>query len=87
MDDRTLLELAAKASGRIGWTINAELSGPQLTIWDMPDGACTAWRPLHDDGDALRLAVKLGLTVEIAPEHGFALARARNRITRMAAER
>lgn len=33
----------------------------------------TYWRPLGDDGDALRLAAKLGLTIEM-PEGGDATA-------------
>lgn len=45
MDDRELLELAAKAAG---------LPWDQWVI----DGN-DSWNPLTDDGDALRLAVKL----------------------------
>lgn len=59
MTDRELLELAAKAAGiELRWH---------------PDGAAYAdvrapgywgvWNPLEDDGDALRLAVKLQLQV------------------------
>jgi hypothetical protein len=50
VSDRELLELAAKAAG----TYYAEGES-----WDENAG----WNPLTDDGDALRLAVKLGLTV------------------------
>lgn len=46
--DRELLELAAKAAGR---TLRWNSIGTQ--------DARYAWRPLEDDGDALRLAVKL----------------------------
>jgi hypothetical protein len=46
MTDRELLELAAKAYGIDHWY------GKEGTI---------DWNPLEDDGDALRLAVKLGL--------------------------
>lgn len=46
--DRELLELAAKAAGRV--YVDGE-------SWD--DGA--GWNPLEDDGDAFRLAVKLYL--------------------------
>lgn len=51
MTDRELLELAAKAAG---------------LPWDrwVIDGDDT-WNPLTDDGDALRLAVKLHLTVRM----------------------
>lgn len=55
MDDKTMLELAAKAAGiggmhypKGGWLIN---------------GSFDIWNPLTDDGDALRLAVKLELIV------------------------
>ena len=53
MNDRELLELAAKAAG--------------YEVWEHPEGSlCIAppmrrWNPITDDGDALRLAVKLRL--------------------------
>lgn len=56
MSDRELLELAARAAGINGIYIETAC-GPCLSIVD----ACGAWRPLTDDGDALRLAVKLNL--------------------------
>lgn len=52
MTDRELLEAAAKA-------VNGGVWHP-LTH-DTPNGT---WNPLADDGDALRLAVKLGLVVD-----------------------
>ena len=52
MTDRELLELAAKAAGI---EIKYNYLGTQ-------DARC-AWYPLTDDGDALRLAVKLRLTI------------------------
>jgi hypothetical protein len=98
MDDRTLLELAAKAVGWRGWR-------SKHGYWNVerPDGTsqscCQGWMsfdpstgqklpkpalsdalveagfdPLTDDGDALRLAVTLGLMVQIAPEHRMATA-------------
>ena len=53
MTDRELLELAAKACGELtpSWYGNS----------DYMDGVLSRWNPLTDDGDALRLAVKLGL--------------------------
>ena len=61
MNDKELLELAAKAAGgivyveEIGW------------IHEDADGNRGAWwKPLTDDGDALRLAVKLGLTIRVS---------------------
>ena len=50
MSDRELLELAAKAAG-------------MDSLW-RGDEDGLSWNPLTDDGDALRLAVKLGLTIE-----------------------
>ena len=52
MSDRELLELAAKAAG-----IEGEWSSSGL--WHRH----TLWNPLTDDGDALRLAVELGMDV------------------------
>ena len=64
MDDRELLELAAKAAG----VDPTKLKTPYVS----QDGLATGWNewnPLTDDGDALRLAVKLRLDVEwIDPE-------------------
>lgn len=55
MTDKELLELAAKAAG-IKPTINA-VGWP---AWTTGHGSgCFAWNPLEDDGDALRLAVRL----------------------------
>jgi len=58
--DRELLELAAKAAGItwVGHTAKGLAQGR--------NGACMVlpWEPLTDDGDALRLAMKLGFTVE-----------------------
>ena len=52
MDDRTLLSKAAKAAGE--WSDKEPL---QHII--------NRWNPLTDDGDALRLAVKLGITIDM----------------------
>jgi hypothetical protein len=64
VSDRGLLELAAKAAGYGEvWTLDSDPDtfyiGPRYT-----GGApkYRVWNPLTDDGDALRLAVKLGLT-------------------------
>jgi hypothetical protein len=53
--DRELLGLAAKASG--------ELTEAWLGNEAYFDGVLGRWNPLADDGDALRLAVKLHLAV------------------------
>lgn len=57
--DRELLELAAKACG-FDW--REEFPGaPQLLIFSGQEPGGSRWNPLDDDGDALRLAVKLQL--------------------------
>ena len=63
MNDRELLEAAAKAAGIEGkfmeWGPPDHLPGCGFVskIGNWP------WNPLTDDGDALRLAVKLGLAI------------------------
>lgn len=49
MNDRELLELAAKAARM------------ESLCWSKQNHGDRAWDPLFDDGDALRLAVKLGI--------------------------
>ena len=66
MNDRELLELAAKAAG-----IEVEWSDITGCFWSDGD----SWVPLTDDGDALRLAVKLGLCVRIDNRVGFSWVR------------
>ncbi|MDH0335129.1 hypothetical protein [Metapseudomonas otitidis] len=63
MEDKELLELAAKAAG---YTL----------VWSSVDGIpprkaddMETWNPLTDDGDALRLAAKLELEIQIF--HGY----------------
>lgn len=63
MDDRELLELAAKAAGlHLSW-------GPKGCWPYLRPAHCNVrqatWNPLEDDGDALRLAVKLRMCVSI----------------------
>lgn len=64
--DRELLELAAKAAGVVH---------PEILARHLASG----WNPLTDDGDALRLAVKLGISpdwggfdVEVCRRHSGA---------------
>lgn len=63
MSDQELLELAAKAVGhRVIWYG----TNPEVCLMHAPGGASgTRWNPLHDDGDALRLAVNLRITPHI----------------------
>src|SRR5690606_33542874 len=56
MSDRELLELAAKAAG---YEYSAQ--GGYIVV----DGIPGNWNPLFDDGDALRLAVKLDMIVTV----------------------
>lgn len=57
MNDKTLLELAAKAAGIAAHTF---IDGSFLHI--LHGQIVARWNPLDDDGDALRLAVKLELS-------------------------
>lgn len=66
MDDRTLLEAAAKAAG-----IELTDFHGLLVIPDAEAG-CPPWNPLEDDGDALRLAVRLSIDVEFEGKVVFA---------------
>lgn len=69
MSDRTLLENAAKAAGiELRW----HTFGSDTWCAKHPSGE--VWNPLTDDGDAFRLAVKLG--IEVVPFTGSKLTRA-----------
>jgi len=67
--DRELLELAAKAAGHtLVWGEKYAIGGDTVDCSDIPyiksihpDELDAYWNPLTDDGDALRLAVKLKL--------------------------
>ena len=58
MTDKELLELAAKAAG-LTWSKSKEITHDGL--WIIKPSVQTYWNPLTDEGDALRLAVKLKL--------------------------
>jgi hypothetical protein len=74
MTDRELLELAAKAAGLVNPRYQLSNGWAQTGILhDENSGRDThLWNPLADDGDALRLAVKLGMEVTAAPLHAYA---------------
>lgn len=61
MTDRELIEMAAKAAGCEVLEVfdggNLHIKGPGIHK--------VGWNPLTDDGDALRLAVRLGMEVYI----------------------
>jgi len=60
--DRELLELAAKAAGvELKWSSEPDMPPRIAQTWHN-------WNPLTEDGDALRLAVKLRLCVDIYSE-------------------
>ena len=68
MNDKALLELAAKAVGIVGeYYCDENREG----IYATDENDCGyGWNPLLDDGDALRLAVKLNMDLMLSPNHG-----------------
>lgn len=69
MDDRELLELAAKAAGiAVQWKEDGR-------SFQVVRGLPFTWNPLTDDGDALRLAVKLNLLLGPELSHYLSLER------------
>ncbi|HBO6998526.1 TPA: hypothetical protein L4917_004774 [Pseudomonas aeruginosa] len=63
MNDRELLELAARAAGNgCTWCEFWETMARPLNDGSGWDNRAT-WNPLKDDGDALRLAVRLNLDI------------------------
>ena len=80
MTDKELLELAANAAD-VKYDAEASKphpkSGALWGLWLVIDGEPSEyqrryWNPLTDDGDALRLAVKLDMCIGVAP-HAVAL--------------
>jgi hypothetical protein len=59
------MELAAKAAG-MGHILVMPVSRAEVSyaVEEVDGGPLKAWNPLTDDGDALRLAVKLDLHVQ-----------------------
>lgn len=59
MTDKELLEAAAKAASvKLHWHAGKTYMRPDMEPMD-------SWNPLTDDGDALRLAVKLEMLVDL----------------------
>ena len=66
MTDKELLELAAKAAGiELHWNAAGT---PTVPYYFSEEGEAADWNPLVDDGDALRLAVKL--KIKVGPDFG-----------------
>ena len=61
MTDRELIEWAARAAGLTVLDLTLTIGGRYMVR--LPDGRLDYWNPLTDDGDALRLAVKLGMAL------------------------
>lgn len=70
-NERELLELAAKAAG-IKFDGIANKCGLWAEIYE--NNCWGAWNPLNDDGDALRLAVKLSIPFHVFYEGGSVIA-------------
>lgn len=69
MTDRELLELASKAAGlkHVDYS-NVDYDGRLgIMLVDEFGRHTISWSPLTDDGDALRLAVKLNIEIAINP--------------------
>lgn len=70
--DRELLELAAKAAGLLYAEVFDDANGKHVIHYVEGKGRCL-WSSLEDDGDAMRLAVMLGMIVVIQ-DSGFVCA-------------
>jgi hypothetical protein len=69
MTDRELLEFAAKAAGGLARFDISPDKWPwlQAVVDGKPQPYPVRWNPLTDDGDALRLAVQLELSILLRP--------------------
>jgi hypothetical protein len=66
VSDRELLELAAKAAGILPLPDGKELdAAPDGGLMICGGGEVKYWNPLTDDGDALRLAVKCEMSLDL----------------------
>ena len=61
MKDLELLEMAAKAAGENGRAVKRYVGVDVVEVIERADGSL--WMPYLDDGDALRLAVRLSLVI------------------------
>lgn len=70
MNDKEMLELAAKGAGfQLWWRTPMNASHDQVPIVDDKK-----WNPLADDGDALRLAVRLKMDVVLCDDDSVVVA-------------
>ncbi len=74
MTDRELLEAAAKAAGMM-FSVEPQHSDYGRSDWgdEVPHANGEPWNPLTDDGDALRLAVKLRIDINFNCDQVHAL--------------
>jgi len=70
-EDKELLELAAKAAGYEDIDFECEVKY-YAKGYDENGAVIAWWNPLTDDGDALRLAVKLRINVEFFADEVWA---------------
>lgn len=69
--DRDLLLHAAKSAGIfVGYSHDKSGEITEDGVVVAGSGECEIWNPLTDDGDALRLAVQLGITIRPMPQAG-----------------
>ena len=83
MNDRELLEAAARAEGRTLKYMTQHIEGRE------PETFIACWNPLTDDGDAFRLAAKLKIPVCFdfeVPVNDDPMTTTRRAIVRAAAE-
>lgn len=64
--DRELVERAARA---LGWRLVGYADGTAVVV---AAGRTFGWRPLLDDGEALRLAVEVDIELHLADDEGRA---------------
>lgn len=77
MNDRELLELAARASGyKLSWSYDNHC----CWINEMRHNFDVTWNPLTDDGDALRLAASLEMDLRFIGSGAIARAHFENSI-------
>jgi len=70
MTDKELLELAAKAAGiEITYQVGSHRFLYEKDLPSMNGKYLAYWNPLTDDGDALRLAVKLEILVDVCDKY------------------